>query len=552
MKKSPLMIGTFLGLWMLALFAYGSRLVQLVAASRTVVELALLFAYSAMLVVFWLLSAYYVAVMVFSFAAKPVPPVQPSPHGQEPRVAILYLTCNDFQLEAAKRCLGQHYPRFHLFLLDDSTKSESQAKVQAFHRAHPKRTTVVRRPTRRGFKAGNLNHALDGVAADYPLFVIVDADGKLPPDFLRRAVPYMRDPDVAFVQANHAPNPDHSSLFARDIAPTILPFWQVHCRARNRYGFVVFLGHGAVVRRSAWEAASGFPEVITEDLAFSAALAQNGMRGLFLEDLICYEDFAPSYAAFKTQQERYLVGVTQVIRRHLLPLLRSKNVTTVEKIDFLLWCSPLYVPVLVLSFVALTGLGLATVFGYWHAPEISLLGHKIALPPIRAFGEPFDIFWYRDFQILSVFCALSPALAAIGLGLTRRLKVFRLLLLSTVPYLSLMVVAWRGLLRYLILGEVSWVPTGDRGATWRSPLGWELGIGSVLCAASLVTLNFAFVAVSGCLLLGAGISALGWDNRFLRLASALCFAVILFQMALNVVLPAQFSGLAPLVFPIHF
>lgn len=552
MKKSPLMIGTFLGLWMLPLIGYGSRLVQLVATSRTVVELVLLVLYCAMLIIFWLLSAYYVAITLFSFLSKPLPSPPPNPGGEWPQVAILYPTCNDFQPEAATTCLNQDYPDFHLFLLDDSTKDEFRAVVDAFHKAHSRMTTVVRRPTRQGFKAGNLNHALRGAAAGYPLFVVVDADENLPSDFLRRTVPYLQDPDLAFVQANHAPNPDQDSSFARDIAPTILPFWHVHCPARNRYGFVVFVGHGAVVRRSAWEAVGGFPEVITEDLAFSAALGEKGMRGVFLEDLVCYEDFASDYLAFKRQQERYVVGVTQVIRKHLGSLLRSQGISLIEKIDFLLWCSPLYVPVLVLPFVALTGLGLAAAFGHWHVPVISVPEYEFVLPPIRTFGEPFDLLWYRDFQLLSVFCALSPALAAIALGLARRLNVVKLLFLSTVPYLSLMVVVWRGMLRYLLMGKISWFPTGENTTAWRPPIGWEVGIGALLTIASLMSLNFAFFAVSSCLLLGAGIYALGWENRFLRAASTACFIIILLQMLLNIVLPAQFSGLAPLVFPVHF
>jgi hypothetical protein len=35
-------------------------------------------------------------------------------------------------------------------------------------------------PRRQGFKAGNLNFALQEVAADYPFFAAVDADERLP------------------------------------------------------------------------------------------------------------------------------------------------------------------------------------------------------------------------------------------------------------------------------------------------------------------------------------------------------------------------------------
>jgi cellulose synthase/poly-beta-1,6-N-acetylglucosamine synthase-like glycosyltransferase len=147
----------------------------------------------------------------------------------------------DFQAEAIATCLNQDYPDFHVFLLDDSTRPEFRAAVEGFHAQHPERTTLIRRATRQGFKAGNLNHALRGEAAAYPYFAVVDADERLPADFLRRTVPHLQSSDVAFAQANHAPNPTQHSAFARQMGPTILPFWQVHCKPRNRFGFVIFL-----------------------------------------------------------------------------------------------------------------------------------------------------------------------------------------------------------------------------------------------------------------------------------------------------------------------
>jgi cellulose synthase/poly-beta-1,6-N-acetylglucosamine synthase-like glycosyltransferase len=570
-QKSPWMTVTFLALWILPLVYYGPRLWQIATAGRTLVESALLFAYCAMLAVFWLLAAHYTAVVLFYFFSKSLPlsPPPANANGEWLGVAILYPTCNDFQADAAASCLNQNYPHFHLFLLDDSTKDESRAAVEAFHETHPDKTTIVRRSTRQGFKAGNLNHALGEAASKYPLFAVVDADERLPSNFLHRAVPYLRDPDLAFVQANHKPNPAQEAVFARDIAPTILPFWNVHCQPRNRYGFVVFLGHGAVVRRSAWEAVGGFPEVATEDLAFSMALGEKGLRGVFLEDLVCYEDFPENYVAFKRQQERYLIGTTQVLLRHLWSMLRSRKVSLVEKIDLCMWCSPLYVPALALAFVALCTLGLAVAFGRWEVPVISILGRELALPPVRVPSEAFNVLGSLDFQVFSTLSALSPAFACVALGLRGRLRAARLLFLGTVPYLSLTVVAWRGVLRYLFTGRIIWPPTGECSLgssrlpgrhdrrrtqmhTWQTPIGWETLIGVILTISSLLCWNLAFSALSCCLLLGVGIQAFGWEKRLVRVISAGCFGVILLQMLLNVTLVSQSPGVIPLIFSVHF
>ena len=51
---------------------------------------------------------------------------------------------------------------------------------------------------RRGFKAGSLNNTLRTVATDAEFFAVADADSVLPPDFVRRLVPYFSaDPAVA-------------------------------------------------------------------------------------------------------------------------------------------------------------------------------------------------------------------------------------------------------------------------------------------------------------------------------------------------------------------
>lgn len=54
------------------------------------------------------------------------------------------------------------------------------------------------RPTRVGFKAGNLKHGLENT--DGELFVVCDADTRLLPDFLAETLGYFRDPRVAWVQ----------------------------------------------------------------------------------------------------------------------------------------------------------------------------------------------------------------------------------------------------------------------------------------------------------------------------------------------------------------
>src|SRR5439155_11351036 len=134
-------------------------------------------------------------------------------------------------------------------------------QIDLFAELYPDRLTIVRRPNRDGFKAGNLNGALRGPAATYEAFAVVDADCVLQPDFVRRLVGHIdEDVHLAFVQAACEPRRDRQPFLADVMAPSMQIFWRDYMSYRNRFGFVPFLGRGALIRRTAWLTCGGFPE----------------------------------------------------------------------------------------------------------------------------------------------------------------------------------------------------------------------------------------------------------------------------------------------------
>jgi len=493
-----------------------------------------------------------------------------------PQIAILYPTFNDFQLDAARSCLNQDYPKFHLFILDDSTSQEHMSAVNRFCEAHTDLVTVIRRSTRNGFKPGALNNALSGAASKYPFFAVVDADEILPKNFLTESISYIKDSDLAFVQANHAPKPYQQTLFARELSPSIISFWDVFCQVRNRYGFVAYLGHGAIVRRSAWEAVGGFPEsIITEDLAFSILIRLNGYQGLFVKELLCYEDFPQNYSAFRRQQERFIVGTTQVLYRYLVPVIKSKSINLTEKLDFVLWCLPLYVPALLLVYIALCSIGLVLLFGSINFISIQILGINAIIPSFVSLDSQFSPIWSSDFQLLAILVTFSPTFPSLILGLKGKIRVLELISLSTIPYHSLMIISWKALISYITTKHFIWVPTGETlesdclaGREDDGPLrrkhqlgkisqrskiwSWEAAIGITLAIASLISLNVAFFAVSVCPFIGICIEKFGWERKIIHLASRACFLLIILPNFINVTLGLGSTGPVPLAIAVHF
>ena len=112
-----------------------------------------------------------------------------------PDIAILYTTCNDFIEKSVQSCVDQDYKNFKVYILDDSRQPEYKLRIDTFASKYPKRVVVVRRPDKKGFKAGNMNFELTHFATDEPYFAIADADEILPRDFLLKLVPVIESDD---------------------------------------------------------------------------------------------------------------------------------------------------------------------------------------------------------------------------------------------------------------------------------------------------------------------------------------------------------------------
>ena len=548
-----------LGLWAAALVVLGRQLIPVVQSAHGLAEHFVLIAFSCLLITFWLMGSYYLALVAVFFWTKfrrlARTEQNKLPSVAEPPVAILYPTCDDFQKEALLTCLAQEYSDFHVFILDDSRTEPFKQTVDAFGQEFPNRVTVIRRPNRKGFKAGNLNHALRDAAKDYPLFAVMDADERIASNFLRVMTSRINQGEYAFIQANHAPNPDQVGVFPRVMGQTILPFWSVLLSNKQRYGFVPCVGHGLLIRRSAWEEVGGFPEVASEDIAFSSVLLEQGLRGDYAEEVICFEDFPDSISAFKKQQQRYVAGVLQAVFGFWPSLLRSKKASWIEKLDFALCCLPLYVPVLGLFFMLTVGLGFPLCFGKFQAVVAETRFGHIEFPYFQTGDGRFQSLWGPAFVYLSIFFSLSPSFPMLALAVCGKIRrPFQLLFVSNLVYMSTMFVTSYSLVKLALRRSVQFLPTGSlaqarlpnrpSAALLSRPIFYEGILGAVLGMLLVSTLNFGLAAVA--------IAPLLSHCRRITLVATLAFCGVGAQIALAAALGSAPFGIPPLVFSIHF
>lgn len=530
-KKSNVVYIIIIAVWILCLLHFNPKLFGALTNEDPLYTKIIFLFFVAFLDLFWLYGIFHIVFLFYRFLKDKIHTIPRS--SSYPSVAILYATRNDFQAKAVESCLRQSYPNYHVYILDDSTEPEYLKAIDRFWMENPKRCSIVRRKDRQGFKAGNLNNALRNHALEHDYFAVIDADEVIPEEFLSKMMPYFAiDESIAFVQANHEHNPEQPSKFAQDLSAGIDFHWDIYQRPRNRHGFVIFYGHGAVIRRDVWEKAGGFPEIVSEDLAFSTRVRQMGFRGYFVREVKCYEDFPETYLQFRKRQEKWVQGACEYLHREFLPFLFSRRVTFAEKMDVFLSLFALFIPAIFLAYLFVANAFLPMLLADQYTLSMTVFGKTFNLMPVYFFEPRFKNLWTLDFYFITILGMFSPMLCYLPKVFTQPIKIGRLLLKSTVPYISLILVSSCGIFKYIFTRKAVFLATGDQTTGCRTlgnlkailsikqlhannPLifhcEWILGL--ILSYFSLVTKNFALLTISSCLILSPMIVRYKWENR---------------------------------------
>ena len=294
---------------------------------------------------------------------------------------------------------------------------------------------VVRRENRAGFKAGNLNHALGNVVQE-PLFVIADSDEILPRDFLRVLVPRINgDPDCGFIQANHRCLQRGTKL-QRDMCHGVDVHGKWYQPLRNRFGFVMFLGHGAILRRNCWQMVGGFPEVVSEDLAYAIAIREQGYYGTFAEDVTCFEEFPETVRSFRVRHVKWTRGTCEFLHRYGIDLLRSNRMPWSEKLDILFSMANLPVTLFFFLYMVIAAIVLPVAIGERNILTIEAFRTSFDIP-VMLMPQGMNILYTWDFFLITVCALLSPILCFILEMWRRPLRLLRFLTHSTSLYAAL-------------------------------------------------------------------------------------------------------------------
>lgn len=227
----------------------------------------------------------------------------------------------------------------------------------------------------------------------------MDADEKLPRDFIEKALQYFSDENIAFVQATHRGFNRHNA-WTKAMCKSVDAHWRTYHKYRNSYGVVNFLGHGAIIKRSALDVVGGFPEVVAEDIALTVELYRKGYRGIFTDEIMCFEDVPATYEKFSKRHKKWTMGSIEFLKKYFVKIMLS-NMKWYEKED------------LFISAVNLPLAGLFTLFVILYAfmpapatPPLTVLTLLAILSPMLPLIRLRD-FWSVFINALA-FMSLFP------------------------------------------------------------------------------------------------------------------------------------------------
>lgn len=257
--------------------------------------------------------------------------------GSDAPVAVLIASYNEAEsvlAETIASTLAMDYPRFTVYLLDDSTKAES--KAGAARLAASFGIKLVTRNTRAGFKAGAINDVLPLLTEPY--VAILDADQRPLTTWLRDIVPLLEEnASLAFVQVPQVYVNTKGLPVARAAAYQQAVFFEYICEGKSDSNAMFCCGSNVVMRREALMSVETivdgrkhyFDETsVTEDFATTVRMHAAKWRTAYVNRRYVVGMGPETLPAYFTQQMRWAMGTLGIGLRVLRQLVRDPRQLT--------------------------------------------------------------------------------------------------------------------------------------------------------------------------------------------------------------------------------
>jgi len=187
-----------------------------------------------------------------------------------------------------------------------------------------------------GFKAGALNVALEQTNPQAEWIALVDADYLVRPEWFSTIAGYFAQPDVGLVQAPQAHRDFSSSLLSRMMNWEYEGFFRVGMHHRHERNAIVQHGTMTVIRSKVMHTLGGWDtRCICEDTELGLRILQQGLRAVYLDQVLGAGLVPADFAAYRRQRRRWAQGAMQILRTHWRQLIGPSSLTWGQRYHFI-------------------------------------------------------------------------------------------------------------------------------------------------------------------------------------------------------------------------
>lgn len=210
-------------------------------------------------------------------------------------------------------------------VLDDGRSDDVRELAQSLG------VEYLRRDTRTGWKAGNINFGLRHVPCDY--FAVIDSDFVAGPDFLEVLLaPLLVNPALAFAQAPQVYG-NSDNFVAGGSSQSQLVFYRHLQSAKHAFGAAFSVGTNVVFRTAAVQSIGGlYEQSSSEDIWTSVLLHERGWKSHYTSQQVAVGVAPENFETYFRQQFRWAKGGFEVLLDRF-PLL-SRSLTLDQRLQY--------------------------------------------------------------------------------------------------------------------------------------------------------------------------------------------------------------------------
>src|SRR5690606_4103030 len=262
------------------------------------------------------------------------------------------------------------YPRekLEIQVLDDSTDEtvESTRKHVEALASTGLDIKHITRTDRSGFKAGALKEGLKIAKGEF--IAIFDADFLPHENWLKRTIPYFKDPSIGVVQTRWSHINRNYSLLTKIQAFALDAHFTLEQVGRNSKGhFINFNGTAGIWRKTCIiDAGNWEGDTLTEDLDLSYRAQLKNWKFKYLEDVETPAELPVVISAARSQQFRWNKGGAENFRKTVTRVISAKNIPFKTKLHGVLHLlnSSMFLCVFVVALLSIPMLYIKNTFGH--------------------------------------------------------------------------------------------------------------------------------------------------------------------------------------------